>query len=59
MREEGKFLYLDEATPNSKPSDYYTLDPGLSTSISDIVNEMNNKIQEREKYEKNTNQITR
>ena len=51
---EGKFFYLDEATPNTKPktSDYYTLDPGLCPSISDIVNEMNQKGQEREKYEK-------
>ena len=49
---EGKFFYLDEATPDTKPSDYYTLDPGLYPSISDIVNEMNRKIQEREKYEK-------
>ena len=49
---EGKFFYLDEATPEPKPSDYYTLHPGLYPSISDIVNEMNRKIQEREKYEK-------
>ena len=50
---KGKFFYLDEATPDTKPSDYYTLDPGLYPSISDIVNEMNRKIQEQEKYEKN------
>ena len=49
---EGKFFYIDEAKPYTKPSDYYTLDPGLYPSISDIVNEMNRKIQEREKYEK-------
>ena len=49
---EGKFFYLDEATPDTKPSDYYTLDPGLYPSISDIVIEMNRTIQEREKYEK-------
>ena len=50
---EGKIFYLDEATPDTKPSDYYTLDIlGLYPSISDIVNEMNRKIQEREKYEK-------
>ena len=48
---EGKFFYLDGATPNTKPSDYYTIDPGLYLSISDIVNEMNKKIQERKKYE--------
>ena len=50
---EGKFFYLDEASPNTKPSDYYTIDPGLYPSLSDIVNEMNKKNQEREKYEKN------
>ena len=49
---EGNFFYLDEETPDTKPSDYYTLDPGLYPSISDIVNEMNRKIQELEKYEK-------
>ena len=49
---EGKFFYLDEATPNTKPSDYYTLDPGLYPLISDIVIETNKKVQEREKYEK-------
>ena len=41
---EGKFFYLDEATPDTKPSNYYTLDPGLYPSISDIVNEMKKKI---------------
>ena len=49
---EGNFFYLDEASPNTNPSDYYTLDPVLYPSISDIVNELNKKIQEREKYEK-------
>ena len=49
---EGKFFYLDEATPDTKPSDYYTLDPGLYPSISDIVNEKQRKSQEREKNEK-------
>ena len=42
---EGKIFYLDETTPDTKPSDYYTLDP-------DIVNERNRKIQKREMYEK-------
>ena len=60
---EGKLFYLDEATSNTKQSDYYTLDPGLYLLISDIVNEMNKKILEREKYEKkpirlNVNKIT-
>ena len=49
---EGKFFYLDDATPDTKPSDYYTLDPDLYPSISDIVSEMNRKNQEREKHEK-------
>ena len=49
---DGKFFYLDAATPDTKPSDYYTIDAGLYPSISDIVNEMNKQIQEREKYEK-------
>ena len=39
---ECKFFYLDEATPDIKPLDYYTLDPGLYPSISEVVNEMNN-----------------
>ena len=49
---EGKFFYLDESTPDTKPSDYYTLAPGLYRSFSDIINKLNRKIQEREKYEK-------
>ena len=52
---EGKFFYLDEAIPDTKPSDYYTLDAGLlGPSISDIVNETNRKNHEREMYEKTT-----
>ena len=49
---DGKFFYLDAATPDTKPSAYYTIDAELYPSISDIVNEMNNKIQEKQKYEK-------
>ena len=49
---EGKFFYLDEATPDTKSSDYYTLDPALYPSISDIVNELNRKFQESEMYKK-------
>ena len=48
----GKFFYLDAATRDTKLSDYYIIDAGLYPSISEIVNEMNIKIQEREKYEK-------
>ena len=48
----GKFFYPDAATPDTKPSDYYTIDAGLYPTLSDIVNEMNKEIQEREKYEK-------
>ena len=47
---DGKFFYLDAATPDTNSSDYYTIEAGLYPSISDIVNEMNKKIQEREKY---------
>ena len=54
---EGKFFYLDEATPDTKPSDHYTLDPGLYPSISHIVNEMNRKFPEREKYETTPNKL--
>ena len=49
---DGKFFYLDAATPGTKPSGYYRNDAGQYPSKSDIVNEMNKKIQEREKYEK-------
>ena len=49
---EGKFFYLDEATPDIKSSDYYTLDQALYPSISDIVNELNRKFQESEMYKK-------
>ena len=38
---DRKFFYLDVATPDTKPSDYYTMDSGLYPSLSDIVNEMN------------------
>ena len=48
---DGRFFYLDAATPDTKPSDYYTIGTGLYPSKSDIVNEMNKQIQEREKYE--------
>ena len=47
---DGKFFYLDAATPDTKSFDYYTIDAGLYTS--DTVNELNKKIQEEEKYEK-------
>ena len=49
---EEKLFYLEEATPNTKPLDYYTLDPGLYPSISDIGNEINKKFRECEKSEK-------
>ena len=49
---DGKFFDLDVATPGKKPSDYFAIDAGLYPTISDIVNEMNKKIQERENYEK-------
>ena len=43
---------LENFVDKRKPSDYYSIDAGLYPSISDVVNEMNKKIQEREKYEK-------
>ena len=49
---DRKFFYLDVATSDTKSSDYYTIDAGLYPSISDILNEMNKKTREREKYEK-------
>ena len=49
---EGKIFYLDEATPDTKSSDYYTLGPSLHPSISDIVNEMNRKVRKREIFER-------
>ena len=48
---EGKFFFVDEATPDTKPSDYYTLGQGLYPLISDIVNEINKNISEREMCE--------
>ena len=60
---EGKLFYQDEATTDTKPSDYYTLDPVLYHLISVFVNGMNRKIQEREMHEKtpikiNVNKVT-
>ena len=40
---DRKFFYLDVATPDTKPSDYYTIVAGLYPLISDILNEMNKK----------------
>ena len=50
--EVTKFFYLDEATTDTQSSDYYTLEPSLYPLISDILIELNEKVQEREKYEK-------
>ena len=55
---EGKFFDLDEATPNTKLSDYYTLDPGLYLSISDFVNEMNNKFRNVKSVKKHQSDYT-
>ena len=55
---DGKFFYLDEATPDTKPSDYYTLDPGLYPSISDIVNEMNKKFRNVKNMKKHQSRYT-
>ena len=48
---DRKFFYLDVATPDTKSSDYYTIDAGLYPSISYILNEISKKTREREKYE--------
>ena len=40
---DRKFFYLDVATPDTKPSDYYTIVAGVYPLISDILNEMNKK----------------
>ena len=45
---DGKFFYLAEETPDTKPSDYYTLDPCLYPPISDIINKKNRKARESE-----------
>ena len=42
---EGKFKYLDEKL--SKSTSTYYVEPGLYTSITDIVEAMNTLIQER------------
>ena len=49
---EGKFFYLDEVTPDTKPSDYYTPDPSLCPLISDNVNEKIRNGQDYKMYEK-------
>ena len=55
---EGKFFYLDEATPNTKPSDYYKLDPGLYPSFSDIVNKMKKKFRNEKSMKKHQSDYT-
>ena len=49
---DGTFFYLDAATPDTKTSDYYTIDAGLYPSISDIVNEMNKKLRKEKSMRK-------
>ena len=53
---DGKCFYLDVATPDTKPSDYYTIDARLYPSISDILNEMNKEFK-KGKSMRNSNQI--
>ena len=48
---EGKFKFFDEKLSNS--SSTYNLEPGLYTSITDIVEAMNMLIQERNNHNKN------
>ena len=45
---EGKFKFFDEK--NSKSTSTYNLEPGLYTSIADIVEAMNRLIQERNNH---------
>ena len=48
----GEYFYLDAATPDTKPSDFYTIDAGLYPSISDIVNDMNKKFRKEKSMRK-------
>ena len=45
---EGKFRFFDEKL--SKPTTSYNLEPGLYSSITDIVEAMNTLIQERKNH---------
>ena len=45
---EGKFKFFDEKLPKS--TSVYNLEPGLDTSITDIVEAMNMLIQERNNH---------
>ena len=47
---EGKFNFFDEKL--SKSTSTYNLEPGLYTSITDIVEAMNRLIQERNNHNK-------
>ena len=47
---EGKFKFFDEKL--SKSTSTYNLEPGLNTSITDIVEAMNTLIQERNNHNK-------
>ena len=49
---DGNFFYLDAATPDTKPSDFYTIDAGLYPSISDVVTEMNKKFRKEKSMRK-------
>ena len=48
---EGKFMFFDKKV--SKSSEFYYLEPGLYTSITDIVEVMNILIQERHNHSEN------
>ena len=45
---EGKFMFYDEKL--SKPTEAYYHEPGLYSSITDIVEAMNTLIQERNNH---------
>ena len=48
---EGRFMFFDKKL--SKSSEYYYLEPGLYPSITDIVEAMKNRIQERHNHSEN------
>ena len=48
---KGNFMFFDKKL--SKSSDFYYLEPGLCSSITDIVETMNTLIQERHNHSEN------
>ena len=52
---DGKFLFFDKKLSNS--SKFYYLEPGLYTSVTDIVEAMNTLIQERHNHSENCTKV--